>query len=1272
MPTLADDLKQLGAKPSGSLADDLKSLGGKPKAKKPVQRTGNPQDVTDRIKKVEQFTQNTGGVVADFNYKPTQIMREPSGREVLATGLLMGANVPIKTAFKVGEGLIAKGGTKALAGKAIVKGAQISEKADAMGGAKGFAARTLHRGVTGGVENLGFDALTRPGQLFTDPNLAAQSFLFGAGMKAGIGGGIEKLGDAIEARNPTPLPKVSPAVQKAMDRYRAKQQTKSTTKPMTTEPVAQAPVNVPEAVTPEATKAVVEPVAPAVDAVQEWNDVKVGDEHYGYRVLARKIRTKAEAKRIADEQGGTVFLDGPKTWAVMKPISESLPDTPIPAQDAILTPEPVARVDTQNSTQTQVTQAGARESGMVPEQPLRMTFDEFKEKRPTFDEFLASYRPIDNEPLSYMRTLGIDGYYGKSGKRLKGSEQKAKWQNDPHADIIAQAPTKEEAHWLFKMKERRSGAKQIYDMYSELAEKSPEEIKQWQAARIREHDPVGTMFKKDNEVVAATEPTPDKPTTPVTQPDHIVEFQSGPNIAAAIKQADDLTMQTREGGSFKVDRGPDAGRDYDLRDTLLQPLGIYKPDGTPIQKGVYDRLGTVIDDNGKARDIGTPAGVAIRTAERNMTQGILTADRNIGQIASLVDSTVKPVKFGRKQLREKAFSDFIELVEKDVDDPSRMAVRDSGTPTGEALKLHDQMTESFRQYIIDSRRMQGIDTPADWGITEKGYYRHLFLGNIQLLQDGKVVGVAPTYVQAQKLAADILAADPKANIVAKARNVFNADPTLRVSTRKYFKLVKELSDEVTLSKEDIMGDLRGIVGRKGAKQKWFGALMQRKGAGGYSRAYEDVMRIHAAQAYRTQELSKLNHDLQPMVESLRKYGKPGLADAMEGHLADLWGTPTTSEKAFGKLLEQLPVIRNHVSNPALAFRGLSRKLTGLQYWLKIKGSPRAAVVNALQPFSTLWPYISTKDFAGLYADFAKPSTRKLLVDKGVLSGSTKVDGGTYTLHKRSSAVNPLNWFEKASETNRGVGYLYGYRRGLKEGMSEVDAHNFGLSWAEKVEFDNSTWNKQASLRNPAGSVLGQFKSFQLKNLENVREVMKGGKAARIGKWTGAQVGVGGVRSLGAVAKYSGGYLIVDALRNQLQNAGMGYDEAQKTAEFVYYGAPSLIGQDLSASVMILEEPYGNTPMEKAANFVLGPTVSTVVNAGSAVANKNPDKFIKSLTPSFKSYDVARQAIAGEGQSVKVGNNQYVDLSPFEAVMRGLGFTPLKQSETYDMKDAGIE
>ncbi len=587
------------------------------------------------------------------------------------------------------------------------------------------------------------------------------------------------------------------------------------------------------------------------------------------------------------------------------------------------------------------------------------------------------------------------------------------------------------------------------------------------------------------------------------------------------------------------------------------------------------------------------------------------------------------------------------------------------------------MTNQFRDYIIESRRKLGIETPNDWGITDKGYFRHLFLGDIQIFKNGDFIGVAPTYAEAQKMAYDVLTKEPDANLTAKARNTFFGDPTTRISTRKFFKLVGDIAEETTLSKQDIMEDLRGKVGRQSMRQKWAGYVLHRKGTPGFSKAYLDVMRIHAAQVYRTQELSKLNRAITPMMEDLRRNGKPGLADAVKEHMDALWGTPTKFEKDFGNLVRNTPVLRNHVANPDMAFRMLARKLTGLQMALKLKVSPRSALVNLLQPFSTLWPYAETTEFAGIYKDFMKPSTRRMLAERGVLDSSSKLEtSGVGVRRQTPSPLNPANWFQNASEVNRGVGYLFGQRRALKLGMTPEQAHNYGLSWAEKVEFDNSQWNIQAVLRSPQGRVLGQFKSFAGKNLENVRDVFapenvsRPQRAARIGKWGAAQLGIGGVKSLGLAAKVVGGYKIVKFLSDQLHQTGMKQEDADKWAHAAYYGAPSLVGQDLSASVAILEEPYGWTAMEKAANFVFGPTVTGALKIGEAIGKRDYEDVAKALTPAFKIYDVARQA--GRTQRVKVGSNQYVNLTPFEAVMRALGFTPLKVSEVYDKKDAGIK
>ncbi len=247
----------------------------------------------------------------------------------------------------------------------------------------------------------------------------------------------------------------------------------------------------------------------------------------------------------------------------------------------------------------------------------------------------------------------------------------------------------------------------------------------------------------------------------------------------------------------------------------------------------------------------------------------------------------------------------------------------------------------------------------------------------------------------------------------------------------------------------------------------------------------------------------MNHDITPMVEKLRKGNKPGVADEVVEHMNDLWGTPGPFERRFGRLIAQIPGLRNYVANSALAFRGLGRRLSQLQMILKLS-SPKAAFVNELQPYSTLWPFVTTKEFAALVIESHRPSVLKVLADKGVLEGSSKLETtGLTGMHTVGHGLLPWNWFMRASEHNRAMGYLYGIKRGRREGMTEAQAHDYGLSWAEKVEFDNSQYNIQPILRSPQARVFGQFKSFVGKNLENVREVFTGSpgisKAERVGR-----------------------------------------------------------------------------------------------------------------------------------------------------------------------------
>jgi len=731
-----------------------------------------------------------------------------------------------------------------------------------------------------------------------------------------------------------------------------------------------------------------------------------------------------------------------------------------------------------------------------------------------------------------------------------------------------------------------------------------------------------------------------------------------------------------DGGSFTVDRGPQGGR-WGVGSALRSPLSIIDGAGRTLVVGSYERLGG---------PLGREASQVIRAAEQEITALTSKWGRAMDAIESQLDAARKEAATGKggasiskKAAKDQFYSDFVELIERPLDDPERLAA--SGA-LRKALDLHDALTEQVREYIINSRRGLGIPTPDDWGITDQGYFRHLFLGDLRVIVDGDFYGAARTYAEAQKIALDVLKKNPGAQVTAVARNVMGADALLRLSSRRFWKVTGNIADSVEVPITDILDDVRGELGEKAKRTKFFGALLERKGTEGYSRDYLAVMRAHVAQAARTQELSKLNRVLQPVIEQMKANEMVGLGQAVEDHLTHLWGTPTKFERMIGDSIRNTPYLRDHVANPDFAFRGLAMRLTRLQTNLKVAYNVRATVANLLQPYTTLWPYVSTVDFIAAYADAMNPKSRAMLADRGVISGANKLEENlTGVGHRRRTP------FAVASDLNRSVGYMYGYRKALRDGLSEGQAHTSGLAWAERVEFDNSQWNAPPVIRSSQGKVLGQFKGFMLKNYENIGSVVAANEGeapkkriGRIAKYGTAQVAAGGLKGLGIGVRATIGYKVVGALSYQLQQLGMAREDADRLAEVVYYGAPALLGQDLSSSVGIFEAPYGDSMMEKWGNVAFGPTIGTIANLGDAGAQflsakdgegkiKAIRKGARAITPYARQAEGAYEIATSPDHraSVQLGGGRK-KLSLSDSVLYALGFTPVEQSRFYDKRE----
>jgi hypothetical protein len=103
----------------------------------------------------------------------------------------------------------------------------------------------------------------------------------------------------------------------------------------------------------------------------------------------------------------------------------------------------------------------------------------------------------------------------------------------------------------------------------------------------------------------------------------------------------------------------------------------------------------------------------------------------------------------------------------------------------------------------------------------------------------------------------------------------------------------------------------------------------------------------------------------------------------------------------------------------LLVRRIASRLTRFSNAARLNWNVGSTAANLVDPFSTLWPDISSGDMARVYAEYVKPGTRQRLKALGVLEGQMKLSEGLTNKPKMTTA------FAKASQVNRSVGYLYG-------------------------------------------------------------------------------------------------------------------------------------------------------------------------------------------------------------------------------------------------------
>lgn len=563
--------------------------------------------------------------------------------------------------------------------------------------------------------------------------------------------------------------------------------------------------------------------------------------------------------------------------------------------------------------------------------------------------------------------------------------------------------------------------------------------------------------------------------------------------------------------------------------------------------------------------------------------------------------------------------------------------------------------------------------PNDWG-RQYSYIPHMFFGQYQLSwtdSDGNThggIGAAETQAQAFDKLWHFRANNPNLDIArldAKPDIVIPPD-MLRVSTGRLGVLKKQLKDAADLANDEVQQALRGVVGQKQSRKKFWGSLMQRKGAEGFEKDFLRVWTMNIHGFTRWKYLNEMNRRTVPAIETLRANGKPNWASYLEGTLDFVWGRkPDVVVDNFDAMLQHVPFVSQYFRPQALT-RWLAMVRT-VNYVRHLQ-TGRFFVVNNLQPLQTLWPVIGER---GMYRAYKLAFSKE---GAEILRRHNVTGLGKFLEDERMLQLGKFTPAGASEASNQRIAFLglYDFARNRMGMTDEAAAKYARLRGQVMTQFLFTRANQPPMLRHPVTQTMFQYKSFPIKNLGLAVNMWQGraglGRVGGVSRWFLAQFVLGGVKVLWptTIAGVLGRGYLGHALWQWLKD-----EYGEETADAVTFGAPALAGVDLSGSVNVIETPYGRTSAEKIGNTLLGPTgqtVSRIVSRATDPKKVVDEGIAESIAKGFvetsstlKQFEALVKWIDGDTSQLDARGRKRNELEGWDLLKKVFGFRTVHES-----------
>lgn len=320
--------------------------------------------------------------------------------------------------------------------------------------------------------------------------------------------------------------------------------------------------------------------------------------------------------------------------------------------------------------------------------------------------------------------------------------------------------------------------------------------------------------------------------------------------------------------------------------------------------------------------------------------------------------------------------------------------------------------------------------------------------------------------------------------------------------KDYEKMVQSIAKnndmELSEAKELVEG-----AARKKNRHRFYGNFLHRKGAEGFEKDMDWVLRHHinAASRYVAMET-----EFKPKAISLfeRMFGDfnkehTGVAQYTKEYINDVNGVPSALEDAINRTLNSNPIWRRLAASSFgdRAALHLANSTTGAVSIMKLgMGNISSALLNFTQLANTA-AYLG--DARVLYRALQKGAKQKYTdLEKRVLEETNVTydigldSGGGYDRFKPGKLAELSMWpFKKSEEIVRRGTVLAAYEKAIKDGKTHKQAIRYAEEINRKANFDYSVADAPNIFRRGSifSQLLLQFKKYPIKELEVMSDML---------------------------------------------------------------------------------------------------------------------------------------------------------------------------------------